>query len=81
MDEFERVDQRGEWGVRIKEAKYAPPAADSGVSWYGFVCLEEMEYPTEHDDMIVMFGQPTGEFSLLPLLPESLIFAYDSIHG
>ncbi|KAK1145023.1 hypothetical protein N8T08_004738 [Aspergillus melleus] len=59
MDEFERVDQRGEWGVRIKEAKYAPPTVDSGVSWYGFVCLEEMEYPTEHDDMIVMFGQPT----------------------
>ncbi|PLB51522.1 hypothetical protein P170DRAFT_352162 [Aspergillus steynii IBT 23096] len=60
MDEFERLDQRGEWGVRIKEAKYAAPVADPEVSWYGFVCLDEMEYPTEHDDMVVMFGQPTG---------------------
>ncbi|KAI9045969.1 uncharacterized protein KD926_005913 [Aspergillus affinis] len=72
MDEFERVDQKGEWGVRIKEAKYAPPAADSGVSWYGFVCLEEMEYPTEHDDMIVMFGQPTVRERFVACLPGSV---------
>lgn len=60
MDRFEKVDQKGEWGVRMREAKYAAPVTDPDVSWYGFVCLDELEYPSEHDDMVFMFGQPTG---------------------
>ncbi|KAL4993617.1 hypothetical protein BDV10DRAFT_198181 [Aspergillus recurvatus] len=62
LDEFESVEQKGEWGVRVNDAKYALPQPESGCEpdVPDSVCLDELEYPTEHDDIAVMFGDEMG---------------------
>ncbi|KAL3450265.1 hypothetical protein BJX65DRAFT_294034 [Aspergillus insuetus] len=59
LDETEKMEQKGESGVRIKDAKYALPLNESG-SGAGelpsSLCLDELEFPTEHSDVAIMFG-------------------------
>ncbi|KAL4768026.1 hypothetical protein BDW60DRAFT_220068 [Aspergillus nidulans var. acristatus] len=75
LDEFESVEQPGEWGVRIIDAKYALPqpqsgnGSDSELSVSDSVCLDELEYPTEHDDVAIMFGDALVRDAFASCLP------------
>ncbi|KAL4794305.1 hypothetical protein BDV19DRAFT_399473 [Aspergillus venezuelensis] len=60
VDEFEKVEQKGEYGILIKDAKYAPPQDDTKPP--GYVCLSELEYPTEHDDITIFFEDAAGQY-------------------
>lgn len=71
MDVFEKTDKGGKPGLRLVDAKFALPVEErrgegkmgkeegriSG--WAGmkrkFVCLDVIEYPGEHDDMVISF--------------------------
>jgi hypothetical protein len=59
------MGQKGECGVRIRDAKYALPQPETGSSGDdrelpGSVCLDELEFPTEHSDVAIMFGDVIG---------------------
>jgi hypothetical protein len=71
MDTFEKTDKGGKPSVRLVDAKFALPVEErrgegkmgkeegriSG--WAGmkrrFVCLDQIEYPGEHDDILIAF--------------------------
>jgi hypothetical protein len=63
LDETEKMEQKGESGVRIRDAKYALPLNESG-SGEGelpsSLCLDELEFPSEHSDVAIMFGDVIG---------------------
>lgn len=56
LGEVEKIEHKGEWGVRVEDAKYAvhQPGPDSELP--SSVSLDEPEFPTEHSDIAVMFG-------------------------
>ncbi|KAL2820431.1 hypothetical protein BJX63DRAFT_444668 [Aspergillus granulosus] len=56
-------------GVRVKDAKYAlhQPGPDSELP--GSVCLDELEFPTEHSDIAIMFGDATDIYVLITKQP------------
>ncbi|KAE8387804.1 hypothetical protein BDV23DRAFT_195547 [Aspergillus alliaceus] len=62
-DEFESVDNKGEYAVRLRDAKFALPQSKS----LGLVCLNELDYPLEHNDIYIMFTDEKGEITLLLL--------------
>ncbi|THC89564.1 hypothetical protein EYZ11_010988 [Aspergillus tanneri] len=66
-DEFEKVDQKGEWGIRFKDAKYALPRPDTQTSDY--VCLDELAFPTEHDDIGILFQDASVRDKFAESLP------------
>lgn len=71
MDKFEKTEKSGKACVRLVDAKFALPVEErrgegkmgkeegkiSG--WTGmkrrFVCLDQIEYPGEHDDILIGF--------------------------
>jgi hypothetical protein len=79
MDTFEKKDSGGKYGVKLVDAKFALPvdqrrgegkmqkAEGRLTGWAGvkrrFVCLDEIEYPGEHDDILIMFDTAEGEFA------------------
>jgi hypothetical protein len=70
-DTFQKTDKGGQFGLKLVDAKFALPVderrgegkiqkAEGRVTgWTGtkrrFVCLDEIEYPGEHDDILIMF--------------------------
>lgn len=87
MDTFEKKDSGGKFGLKLVDAKFALPvdqrrgegkmqkAEGRLTGWVGtkrrFVCLDEIEYPGEHDDILIMFDSAEGEF-------ESRQYAYNA---
>ncbi|KAJ0421553.1 hypothetical protein BJY00DRAFT_323091 [Aspergillus carlsbadensis] len=76
LDETEKMDQKGECGVRIRDAKYALPpselAGGSGDHDRGLptsVCLDELDFPTEHSDVAIMFGDAVARDTFAECLP------------
>ena len=77
MDMFEKKDSGGKFGLKLVDAKFALPVdqrrgegkmqkAEGRVSgWIGakrrFVCLDEIEYPGEHDDILITFDSAEGK--------------------
>jgi len=71
MDTFEKSDKGGKFGLKLVDAKFALPVEERRgegkmqkaegrlTGWAGvrraFVCLDEIEYPGEHDDVLIMF--------------------------
>ncbi|KAH8602679.1 hypothetical protein B0O99DRAFT_679669 [Bisporella sp. PMI_857] len=59
-DFFEISGKSGKWALRIVDAKFALPKghgdADAGIE-KEFVCLDSPEYPSEHDDITIVFEQ------------------------
>lgn len=49
-------------GVRIVDAKYSLPSGVDHLSEY--ICLHEQEFPTEHNDITIIFASETGEITL-----------------
>ena len=71
MDTFEKTEKSGKFGLKMVDAKFALPVDERRgegkmqkaegrlTGWTGtkrrFVCLDEIEYPGEHDDILIMF--------------------------
>jgi len=71
MDTFEKSDKGGKFGLKLVDAKFALPVEERRgegkmqkeegklTGWAGvkrrFVCLDEIEYPGEHDDILIQF--------------------------
>ncbi|KAH7355705.1 hypothetical protein BKA66DRAFT_575197 [Pyrenochaeta sp. MPI-SDFR-AT-0127] len=71
MDVFEKSDKGGKFGLKLVDAKFALPVEERRgegkmqkeegrlTGWSGtkrrFVCLDEIEYPGEHDDILIQF--------------------------
>ncbi|KAF7585789.1 hypothetical protein BBP40_010082 [Aspergillus hancockii] len=66
-DDFRPVEKNDEWGVLIKDAKFSLPEIKPHLP--GFVCLNELFYPLEHDDITIMFGEREARDELLGCLP------------
>jgi hypothetical protein len=78
MDTFEKKDSGGKFGLKLVDAKFALPvdqrrgegkmqkAEGRLTGWVGtkrrFVCLDEIEYPGEHDDILIMFDTAEGRW-------------------
>ncbi|KAL3419959.1 hypothetical protein PVAG01_08458 [Phlyctema vagabunda] len=62
--------------VKIVDAKFSlPVGGKKDVSdEKGFVCLDFLEYPSEHDDIVIGFDTAAG-MSTEPLLPNRMTFA------
>ncbi|KFY76955.1 hypothetical protein V498_09460 [Pseudogymnoascus sp. VKM F-4517 (FW-2822)] len=68
-DSFESFSKGGNYGVKLADAKFVLPVQDeAGMgAENGFVCLDQLEYPVEHDDIIVTFDVEDGTYP--PILP------------
>lgn len=67
-DSFESFSKGGNYGVKLADAKFVLPVQDeAGVgAENGFVCLDQLEYPVEHDDIIVTFDVEDGTYPPIP---------------
>lgn len=65
-DAFQPIDKNDLWGIVIKDAKFALPEIKPHLP--GYVCLDELDYPLEHDDISIMFKDKAGEFVLYPVI-------------
>jgi hypothetical protein len=61
-DVYEASNHGGKYSVRFVEAKFAMPKPATEVG-YDLVCLDVVEYPTEHDDLVFGFDSEDGELS------------------
>lgn len=70
MDVFEKIDKRGEWALRLVDAKFALAGGKGegregkGVVKSRFACLDLLEYAGEHDDITIGFGTKEGKRSI-----------------
>jgi hypothetical protein len=85
MDTFEKKDSGGKFGLKLVDAKFALPvdqrrgegkmqkAEGRLTGWVGtkrrFVCLDEIEYPGEHDDILIMFDTAEARDLFADALP------------
>ncbi|KAJ4401761.1 hypothetical protein N0V91_007660 [Didymella pomorum] len=85
MDTFEKKDSGGKYGLKLVDAKFALPVdqrrgegkmqkAEGRIAgWTGtkrrFVCLDEIEYPGEHDDILIMFDSAEARDLFADALP------------
>lgn len=77
-DTFEKTDKGGKFGLKLVDAKFALPVEERRgegkmqkeegrlTGWAGtkrkFVCLDEIEYPGEHDDILIQFDSAESKF-------------------
>ncbi|KAF2469027.1 uncharacterized protein BDR25DRAFT_50611 [Lindgomyces ingoldianus] len=89
MDVFEKTDKGGKPGIRLVDAKFALPVEErrgegkmgkeegrvSG--WAGmkrkFVCLDVIEYPGEHDDILIQFESADTRDKFADALPSATV--------
>lgn len=80
QDEFQKKDKDGKASVRLVDCKFALPVEERKgegkmgkeegrlTGWAGmkrrFVCLDQIEYPGEHDDMLITFDNSESEYTL-----------------
>lgn len=78
MDVFEKSDKGGKASVRLVDCKFALPVEERRgegkmgkeegrlTGWAGmkrrFVCLDQIEYPGEHDDIVISFDSTESEY-------------------
>lgn len=81
MDVFEKSDKGGKFGLKLVDAKFALPVEERRgegkmqkeegrlTGWSGtkrrFVCLDEIEYPGEHDDILIQFESAESKWNLV----------------
>ncbi|EMD64044.1 hypothetical protein COCSADRAFT_160290 [Bipolaris sorokiniana ND90Pr] len=84
-DTFEKSDKGGKFGLKLVDAKFALPVDERRgegkiqkaegrlTGWSGvkrrFVCLDEIEYPGEHDDILIMFDSAETRDCFAEALP------------
>ncbi|OAL45942.1 hypothetical protein IQ07DRAFT_208162 [Pyrenochaeta sp. DS3sAY3a] len=85
MDVFEKTDKGGKFGLKLVDAKFALPVEERRgegkmqkeegrlTGWSGvkrkFVCLDEVEYPGEHDDILIQFDSAETRDTFANALP------------
>ncbi|KAI8932501.1 hypothetical protein NX059_010683 [Plenodomus lindquistii] len=85
MDTFEKSDKGGKFGLKLVDAKFALPVEERRgegkmqkeegrlTGWSGvkrrFVCLDEIEYPGEHDDILIQFDSAETRDRFADALP------------
>ncbi|RMZ68458.1 putative trans-sulfuration enzyme [Pyrenophora seminiperda CCB06] len=85
MDTFEKTEKGGKFGLKLVDAKFALPVDERRgegkiqkaegrlTGWSGtkrrFVCLDEVEYPGEHDDILIMFDRAETRDRFADALP------------
>jgi hypothetical protein len=78
QDEFQKSDKGGKASVRLVDCKFALPVEERKgegkmgkeegrlTGWAGmkrrFVCLDQIEYPGEHDDMVISFESSESKY-------------------
>jgi hypothetical protein len=78
QDEFQKSDKGGKASVRLVDCKFALPVEERKgegkmgkeegrlTGWAGmkrrFVCLDQIEYPGEHDDMVISFDSSDSKY-------------------
>jgi hypothetical protein len=60
QDHYESFSRSGVYFVRFVDAKFALPRREGDESW-DMLCLDQVEYPSEHDDIVVGFATEDGE--------------------
>lgn len=81
-DVFEKTDKGGKFGLKLVDAKFALPVEERRgegkmqkeagrlTGWSGmkrkFVCLDEVEYPGEHDDILIQFESAESKQGVFP---------------
>ncbi|KAI4934486.1 hypothetical protein J4E85_002343 [Alternaria conjuncta] len=84
-DTFQKTDKNGQFGLKLVDAKFALPVDERRgegkiqkaegrlTGWSGtkrrFVCLDEIEYPGEHDDILIMFDSAETRDTFAEALP------------
>ena len=87
MDVFEKSDKGGKASLRLVDAKFALPVeerkgegkigkAEGKLSgWAGmkrrFICLDQIEYPGEQDDILISFDGAESKFDVCATPVES----------
>lgn len=69
-DHYESSNRSGKFTVRIVDAKFALPKRNEEEG-AGFVCLDMLEYATEHDDITIGFDSEQDRSRFLQSLPGS----------
>ena len=69
-DVFETFARSGAFSLRIVDAKFALPKSETD-SARDFVCLDQLDYPTEHDDIVIGFDDEEGTYSKRPINSEA----------
>jgi hypothetical protein len=64
-DSYESFGKSGKFYVRLVDAKFALPKAD-GTAMAEFLCLDNPDFPTEHDDINLAFDSEAGKPAWLP---------------
>jgi hypothetical protein len=78
QDVFEKVDKGGKSSLKLVDCKFALPVEERKgegkmgkeegrlTGWAGmkrrFVCLDQIEYPGEHDDVVITFENSESEY-------------------
>lgn len=89
QDEFQKSDKNGKSSVRLVDCKFALPVEERKgegkmgkeegklTGWAGmkrrFVCLDQIEYPGEHDDMVISFDNPETRDKFAEALPSATV--------
>jgi hypothetical protein len=63
-DIFETFGRSGKFSLRIVDAKFPLPKSTGegeGAVENGFVCIDQVEYPAEHDDITIVFDSESGK--------------------
>ena len=59
-DTYEAFARSGMFNVRFVDAKFALPKREEALDWE-FVSLDLVEYPGEHDDIVIGFDAEDGK--------------------
>lgn len=59
-DTYEMFEKSKKFYVRFVDAKFAMPKTDDEEGW-DMICLDLVEYPTEHDDIMIGFDTEDGK--------------------
>jgi hypothetical protein len=71
-DIFEHFGRNGKFSLRIVDAKFPLPKGSGdgeGAIENGFVCIDQVEYPGEHDDITIVFDSDAGKFGAIQAPP------------
>lgn len=61
-DTLESFGRSGKFCIRLVDAKFALPKTEDDPA-SDFVCLDMLDYPSEHDDITIAFDSEAGMLS------------------
>jgi hypothetical protein len=76
MDTLESFNRSGKFCIRLVDAKFALPKTEDDPA-SDFVCLDMLEYPSEHDDITIAFDSEAGMLSCVSGSRSTLTISID----